>query len=120
MSKQQSEQFPHAPHIGKSGHEFRIDNNGTAVHFTFGAVATAITGAEAKELRDWLNSCELRTDEEAAELEPRAHEVTGGVAHAPGDENIPDGVVRGQNEHEIKDAIRKNPHPDIGKPPKGK
>ena len=119
MSKLQ--QFPHPPHVSKTGHQFHIDNQGTAVQLTMHDSVIVLTGEEAKELRDWLASSELRSQAEADALDPREHEVTGGVAHAPGDANIPDGVVRGQHEHEIAD-LRKNPHPDIGKPykPKGK
>lgn len=57
-----------APSKTASGHAFAINADGTFVQLTFNGVTLAITGADAKSLRDWLAPAALRTPAEAAAL----------------------------------------------------
>lgn len=87
----------HPGHKTKTGgHEFSINASGTAVQLTLaGGSPVAITGAEAKELRSWLGSAELRTDDEhaavlAKEKENPTQEINSGFKVE---------LQKGSNEH---------------------
>jgi hypothetical protein len=52
-------------------HDFAINETGTVITFQFPPAATVtLTGEEARELREFLNRAELRSEAEAAALAP--------------------------------------------------
>lgn len=67
-----------APHRTAHGHTFQIDDHGLAVKLTFADGTTKeLSGEEAKAVREWLNSCELRSQAEhdAIQAERAANSV---------------------------------------------
>jgi hypothetical protein len=59
----------HPPHVTPTGHEFSINDHGTRVKIQFAAQnAVEISGDEAIVLRSWLDSAELRTQEQHAKV----------------------------------------------------
>jgi hypothetical protein len=62
--------FHPAHKIRGGAHSFAINDDGTEVQLAFqnGSAVVVISGSDASELRDWLNSAELRSQAEADAL----------------------------------------------------